>query len=393
MNRAFKYKLYVDKKVEDFFARCCGVTRLIYNVALTQRDVFWRAYHRAEEKHISYVSQARELTALRAEFDWIHEIPIDAQQQALRDLHQAYQNFFNGVSKYPTPRKKFVNESFRIPASRVGDVEILNAKWARIKLPKIGSVKFRYTRALQGAVRNVTIIREANGWHVVLVCEFDHVIPANDKPAVGIDRGITNTYALSTGVLETMPVDHALIEQHKTWQRIAARRKTRSKRQMKAKRHAARLAAKAARKRQHWQHVHTKTLAERFGVAVIEDLKIRNMSKSAKGTIEAPSKNVAQKRGLNRSILASAWFRFETLLRYKMEACGGRVIKVDPKYTSMTCVECRSREKGNRENQAKFACLSCGHEDHADVNAARNILRAGTQPAGVKTSRELKRAA
>jgi putative transposase len=380
-NRGYKYRIYADTATEEFFARCCGVVRLVYNIALEQRASFWRQFKRSEGKNISYPSQARELTAIRAEVPWIAECPIDAQRQALRDLNQAFQNFFAGRAGYPKPRRKFVNDAFRIPSSRIGEIEVLNRKWARVRLPKIGDVKFRYTRPIRGDVGNVTVTREANGWHVVFSCAFDHETPANDNPAVGIDRGIVNNVALSTGEMYSMPAGSVLVERHKAWQRVASRRKSRSKRQAKARRYAARIAAKAARKRLHWQHVTTTRIARRFGTAVLEDLRIRNMSASAKGTVEDPGKNVAQKSGLNRSILAAAWFRFELLLTYKLAFLGGNVVKVDPRHTSVTCRECGSRDKGNRENQAKFLCLSCGHEDHADVNAARNILAAGTRPA------------
>jgi putative transposase len=395
-NRAYKYRIYAETATEDFFARCCGVTRLVYNIALEQRSSFWRQFKRSEGKNISYPSQARELTAIRAEVPWIAECPIDTQQQALRDLNQAFQNFFAGRAGYPKPRRKFVNDAFRIPSSRVGEIEVLNRKWAQVRLPKIGDVKFRYTRPIQGDIGNVTVTREANGWHIVFSCEFDHETPTNENPAVGIDRGIVNNVALSTGEMYSMPDGSALVERHKAWQRVASRRKSRSKRQAKARRHAARIAAKAARKRLHWQHVTTTRISRRFGTAVLEDLRIRNMSASAKGTVEEPGKNVAQKSGLNRSILAAAWFRFETLLTYKLAFCGGTVVKIDPRYTSVTCPECGSRDKGNRENQAKFLCLSCGHTDHADVNAARNILAAGTRPAAraeKSVPRELERAA
>ncbi len=379
-NRAYKYRIYAGAATEESFARCCGVVRLVYNIALEQRSNHWRQFKRAEGRNISYPSQARELTLIRAEVPWIADCPIDAQQQALRDLNQAFQNFFAGRAGYPKPRRKFVNDAFRIPSSRVGRIEVLNAKWARIRLPKIGDVKFRYTRPVQGEVGNVTVTREANGWHVVFSCEFDHQSPANDNPAAGIDRGIVNNVALSTGEMFSMPDRSALVERHKEWQRTAARRKSRSKRQAKARRHAAKISAKAARKRLHWQHVTTSRIARRFGTAVLEDLKIRNMSASAKGTVEEPGRNVAQKAGLNRSILGVAWYRFETLLTYKLEHIGGSVVKVDPRHTSVTCSSCGSRDKGNRENQAKFLCLSCGHQDHADINAAVNILRAGTRP-------------
>lgn len=395
-NRAYKYRIYADEETEAFFARCCGVVRLIYNVALEQRTTFWRQFRTAEGRHISYPSQAKELTAIRAEVPWIAECPIDAQQQALRDLNQAFQNFFSGRAGYPKPRRKFVNDAFRIPASRVGKIEVLNRKWARVRLPKIGAVKFRHTRPVRGAVGNVTVIREANGWHVVFACAFEHVAPANDNPAVGVDRGVVNNVALSTGELDSMPPSN-LDELHKGWQRTAARRRKRSRRQQKAKAHAARVAAKAARRRRHWQHVSTTRLARRFGTAVIEDLKVRNMTASAKGTVEEPGTNVVQKAGLNRSILRAAWFQYETILAYKLDFVGGSVVKIDPRHTSLTCSQCGSRDKGNRENQAKFLCLSCGHADHADVNAAVNILKAGTRPSDTRQEtgggRELERAA
>lgn len=380
MSRAYKYRIYADEEVESFFARCCGVVRLVYNLALEQRSNHWRQFCRAEGRHISYPSQARELTAIRAEVAWISECPIDAQQQALRDLNQAFRNFFAGRGGYPKPRRKFVNDAFRIPASRIGAIEVVNAKWARVRLPKIGLVKFRYSRPLRGEVGNVTVVREANGWHIVFTCSFEHETPANDNPSVGIDRGIVNNVALSTGEMFSMPDGTDLIEQHKQWQRAASRRKPRSKRQAKAKRHAARVAAKAARRRLHWQHVTTTRIARRFSTVVIEDLKTRNMSASAKGTLEEPGVNVRQKAGLNRSILKAAWFQYEMLQTYKSEYHGGSVVKVDPGYTSVTCASCGSKDKGNRENQAKFLCLSCGHSDHADVNAAVNIHTAGTRP-------------
>jgi putative transposase len=327
---------------------------------------------------------------IRSEVAWVADCPIDAQQQALRDLNHAFQ-FFKGRAGYPTPRRKFVNDAFRIPASRVGRIEVLNAKWARVRLPKIGDIKFRYTRPIRGDIGNVTVTREANGWHIVFACSFEHETPANDNPAVGIDRGIVNSVALSTGELSSMPSCADLERKHAQWQRVAARRQKRSKRQAKAKRHAASVAAKVARKRKHWQHVSTTGISRRFKTAVLENLKVTNMMTSAAGTVEEPGKNVAQKRGLNRSIAGAAWFQYDTFLTYKLDFVGGEVVKVDPRHTSVTCQKCGSKDKGNRENQAKFLCLSCGHADHADINAAVNILRAGTRPS--LSRRELKRAA
>ena len=97
------------------------------------------------------------------------------------------------------------------------------------------------------------------------------------------------------------------------------------------------------------------------------------MSKSGKGTLEAPGKKVAQKKGLNRSILEQAWFQFEVFLAYKMDERGGTLSYVNPMNTSRACHECGHTSKDNRKSQEKFKCVSCGHTDNADMNAALNI--------------------
>ena len=393
INRAFKYKLDVSDEVAATFGRWAGVCRAVYNAALYQREHFNRLKRARTGSGITYVSQAKELTDLRAEFDWIRDVPIDAEQQALRDLDKAFANFFRDPARfhYPTPRRKFVNESFRFPSSRVGAVEVLNRKWARVRLPKVGPVKFRLSRPILGEVKNITITREANGWHIVFTCEIEAAPRKFTNPfaAVGIDRGVAIDAALSTGemlVFDKVRAD-VLDRRHRAAQRRMARRKPKPGKKAsagyrKAREQAARIKAKIARARLHWQHEQTTMIADRFGTVVLEALKTGNMTRSAKGTVEEPGRNVAAKAGLNRSILAAAWFQFETLLAYKLAERGGHLVKINPAYTSQTCPECGSVNRANRENQAKFACVDCGHEDNADVNAARNILRAGTRRDG-----------
>jgi putative transposase len=173
------------------------VCRLVYNLALEQRRDCYRQFERATGKRLNYVAQARELTALRAEFDWIAAVSQTCQQQLLRDLDTAFGNFFAGRAAYPKPRKKGERDSFRFQG-RECDVRRLNAKWSYVRLPKIGLVKFRDTRPIKGKLQNVTVIREANGWHVWFCCEVEHVVPANTLPPASIDRGVANTLALST---------------------------------------------------------------------------------------------------------------------------------------------------------------------------------------------------
>jgi putative transposase len=376
--RGFRYKLDPTPQQEAGFRQHAGVCRLIYNLALEQRRDWFRHYERETGGKLNYVAQARQLTELRAAFDWIAAVSQTCQQQALRDLDKAFGNFFAGRAKYPKPRRREINDSFRFQGREV-ETRRLNAKWSMARLPKIGWVKFRDTRPMRGTLKNVTVARSANGWHISFACEIAHDAPANIRPAVGIDRGIANTLALSTGELLSIPRSLETLERRKRKaQRVAARRKKGSKRRAKQLRRVARLSARMARIRNDWQHRTTRRIAERFGLVVVEDLKIRNMTASARGTIAEPGRAVRQKAGLNRAILNQGWFGFETKLAYKLAERGGTLEKVNPAYTSQTCPECGCIDTGNRENQARFVCIECGHEAHADSNAALNILRRNT---------------
>ncbi|QXX76515.1 RNA-guided endonuclease TnpB family protein [Methylovirgula sp. HY1] len=373
--RGFRYKLAPTADQETLFRQFAGVCRLVYNLALEQRHDWWRQFERTTKSKLNYVAQARELTKLRAEFDWIAAVSQTCQQQALRDLDKAFANFFAGRACYPTPRRKGVNDAFRFQGREV-EVRKLNGKWSAVRLPKIGWVKFRDSRPLRGTVKNVTIAMDALGWHVSFACEIDHVAPINICPAVGIDRGVANTLTLSTGEHLSVPASLEAIERRcRSAQHVVGRRKKGSKRRLTAIRRAFRLSAKRARIRRDWQHKTALDMSRRFGTVVLEDLRIKNMTASARGTMEEPGRMVRQKAGLNRSILNQGWFGFETILAYKLEERGGYLLKVDPAYTSQTCSECGAVDSRSRESQAAFVCRHCGFRAHADHNAAINILR------------------
>lgn len=399
VNRGYKFRLYATGEQQQLLGQFAGVCRLVYNLALEQRRDWHRLFKANTGGSISFASQCRELTALRAEFDWIAAVSIICQQQALRDLDRSYQNFFSGIAAYPTPRKRGVNDSFRFNG-RECPWRKLNTKWGAVKLPKIGEVKFRLTRAIPGTVKNVTVTLDALGWHVVFSTEVEHDAPENFGPAVGIDRGVAHTLALSDGRFMDMPRERLkLLDRRARKQgRKLARCKRGSNRRLAARKKLARTKAKAARLRLHWNHERTTEIARTHGVVVIEALNTRNMTASAKGTADNPGCNVRQKAGLNRAILENGWHQFEVLLSYKVAALGGEVRKVNPAYTSQRCSCCGTIDKANRENQAVFKCGHCRHSAHADTNAAVNVLKAGTQPAPriaarQPMKRELKRVA
>ncbi len=377
--RGLRYRLDLTARQEELFCRFAGVCRLVYNLALEQRRDFYRQYERATGRKLSYVAQAAELTKLRAEVDWIGAVYVSCQQQALRDLDRAFDNFFVGRAGYPTPRRKGVNDSFRFPGREVA-TKRLNAKWSAVRLPKIGWVKYRDTRPLGGTLKNATVSRDALGWHVSFACELEEAAQfANTLPSIGIDRGIANTLMLSTGETFQMPASLAVIEQRKRrLQRAVARKLRGSVRHSKAVKRVARLSARAARIRRDFQHKASRSISERFGTVTIEALRIRNMTASAKGTADAPGRLVRQKAGLNRKILNQGWGGFETILAYKLAERGGALQLVDPAYTSQTCSACGAIDSESRKSQARFNCRHCGFAANADHNAAVNILRRNT---------------
>ena len=371
--RAFRYRLEPTDTQAETFRQWAGVCRLIYNLAWEQRHVWGRSH-----REISFVSQNHELTRLRAEVDWIGAGPQSAQEAALRDLDGAYRRFFARDGGYPTPRRKGANESFRFRGRDV-TVRRLNAKWAYVRIPKLGNVKVRLTRPIAGELLTVTVKYSAGSWFVSLLCEVEASAATGASGCVGIDRGVATALALSSGELIHAPKGLTAIDKRKrAAQRALGRKKRGSNRHRRQRDRIAKLSARCARIRQDFNHRATARIATHHDVVAIEDLKIKGMTASAAGTIEAPGRCVSQKRGLNRAILDKGWRQFETFLGYKLAERGGRLLKVHPAYTSQTCSACGTVDARSRESQARFVCVECGHRDHADVNAAKNILRRST---------------
>lgn len=378
MFRGYRFDLHPTPGQAETLGQWVGVTRLIYNVALEQRRDFWRQYLATEGMHISMPSQSRELTALRAEFDWISAVPATIQGAALNDLDRAYKDFFKGKSAYPSARRSGQHDSMRFGARDVS-VRQLNAKWAEVRLPKVGWVRFRSTRPITGALKTMTLTRRSGKWSAAFTSDIgDAPAQISALPAVGIDRGVVNTLTLSTGEHIRLPDPTALERRKRKAQRVLSRRKRGSVRYAKQRRRVASIAAKIARVRSNALHVASADIARRFGVVALEDLKVAKMTRRARGS------GAKQKAGLNRSILAQGWTAFAAMVEYKLEATGGRVVYVPAAHTSQTCAACGVIDPRSRKSQAVFRCVHCGHEDHADINAALEISRRSTSVLSVE---------
>ena len=373
--KGFTYALRPKPEQIAQMAQFAGVCRLVWNLALKQRQDHWRHYETKTGKRLNHVAQSRDLKVLRADYDFIRAVHYTPLQKTLEALEKAYQRAWKGLGGYPKPKRKGEKDAFSYSGREIS-VEKLNRRWGRVRLPKIGWVKFRLTRPLRGKICEATVIRTAIGWQISIICETNEVTSDNGS-TVGIDRGVTVPVMLSDGTCYYLPVE---IERHgksaKKAQRIASRRKRGSRRQAKAKRRVAALKARQARARKHWAHKTTTDIARKHGGVVVEALRTRNMTASAAGTNESPGTNVAQKRGLNRAILNVGWFQIETMLAYK----AARFEKVSPSYSSQTCSSCGTVDKRSRESQAVFVCSTCGFRDNADRNAAAVILKRGNTP-------------
>lgn len=320
-----------------------------------------------------YVTQSSQLTEARAAESWLKAGSQTVQQQALRDLDQAWRNFYNGTHQRPTWRREGVHEGFRVVGSQALRVEKLNRRWGRVLVPKVGWVKFRLSRKLPDA-KSYRIKRDRAGrWHLAFAVIPEPIQTPGTGEVVGVDRGVTVSAALSTGELLSCPgLSGPEQRRMKRLQRKLARAKRGSNRRGKIRAAIARFKARESDRRKNWVEQTSTDLARRFDVIGVEQLRIRNMTRSARGTLEAPGRNVRQKAGLNQGILAQGWGRLVQRLEHKAP---GRVEKVNPAYTSQTCSACGHVASGNRESQAVFRCVACRHEANADVNAAINIAR------------------
>ena len=380
VNRQFKFRMYPDQPTQDILNGWFGVSRAIWNCALDQRKNWYDRYKAVEGKGLSFYSQNKELTELRKEFDWIKAMPQESAEYVLQKLDFAMKAFYKGggfpkfKSKYDTTNSikfrgdKVVKNRF-IQNTKITKID---DRYSSVKVAKLPEIKVRMHRELpEGKICQSTIIKDASGWYLVVNIEFEQEESA-DKGYVGIDRGVAIPVVTSAGDMYHLPhtIDKAERNRVRKQKKLSRCQKGSNRRQV-AKQKLAKASNKITRIRDAFAHQTSKKISDDYSYVAMEDLKIDNMTKSAKGDVDNHGKNVKQKSGLNRSILNSSWGSFEQKLGYKVK----HIEKVDPRYTSQICHECGTLDKESRKNQADFICNHCGHQANADVNAAKNILR------------------
>jgi putative transposase len=371
--QAFKYELKPSDEQRHRMVCYAGCKRVVYNKALELQA----ANHAAGNKFIRYESMAKNLGAWRSDEAalWLREAPYHTLQQGLKDMEKAFKNFFEGRTDYPVHKKKGRHDSFRYPDPKQIELDQANS---RIKLPKLGWLRYRNSREVLGAVRNVTVSNRNGKWFVSIQTEREVKRPVAQGEDVGIDMGVTRFATFSDGtVVPSLGLYKRYAPDLRKAQQALSRKKKFSNNWKKAKAKVQRIHVHIANARRDYLHKTSTTISKNHAMVVVEDLQVSNMSRSAAGTIEQPGRKVKQKSGLNRSILDQGWAEFRRQLEYKVLWQGGLFLAVPAMNTSRTCPQCGHVSKDNRKSQAVFACVKCGYSENADLVAAINILRAG----------------
>jgi transposase len=362
-----RFRLYPSTAQKVLLLEQCGQARYVWNLGLEQR-LMWRRWQGPTP---GFNAQSAQLTEARRAESWLACGSQTVQQQALRDLDQAWQRFFAGTHKRPKWRKAGEDEGLRIVGPQAVRVRQDNGARSSVLVPKIGWVSFKRSRALVDW-KSYRITRDRAGrWHIAFAAIPDPIPAPGAGEVVGVDRGVTVAVALSTGEM-TSPAGLSLKEAGRLLrlQRRLARARRGSNRRRKVRALIGQLKSRDGDRCKDWVEKTTTGLARRFDVIRVENLNVKGMTRSARGTMEKPGRKVAQKAGLNRGILKSGWGLLVTRLEQKAP---GRVEKVKAAYTSQTCNACKHIAAESRKSQATFVCVVCGHRANADVNAARNI--------------------
>lgn len=373
--------------------------RAIWNVALEQRQFAWQQRRntlRANE-------QCAYLTRARADLDWIADLPAQCAQQVIRHLDRAYDNWWNPNHRAGAPERK--KRRAYLSVSFTGQdviVRKLNRHWAQVRLPKLGWVRFRMSRPLGGALRNATVkMNGAGAWHLIIgVAAARELATPNGLRGCGVDFGVAcSAYVSDEDAPRLMRSSLSPGEKRRLLglERRKARQVTYAKKHNGGKYSrrlrktigaVASLKSRQAGRRLDFTHKLTTDLAKNHGWVGIEDLRVMNMTASAKGTVEEPGKNVRQKAGLNRAILDNTPYERRRQLEYKAPWFGSEVWVVPAPYTSQMCSACGVVDEASRPGYGReFSCTACGHQDHADRNAARNIEDKARRAAGLNSTR------
>ena len=405
INKAYKFRLEPNAEQEVMLTQLVDSARFVWNQILAASFEMF-----AKNEFINATNLVNKIMDLKnnPDFSFLKsQSNAVSLQQKIRDLASAWSRFFDPKvhARYKENKKKPKKpKSFKLLDGTELQLRPLMPQWKRkidrrdsmrlvqfdkycrvegnrVKLPNgVGFVKFRKSQDIIGTIKNITISKKLGHWYVSFGTE--RALSENpthpSKSAIGIDLGITKLITTSDGEY-IKPKNSFKAKQIKLakLQRQLSKKVKFSENWKRQNRKIQKLHNHIANIRHDYLHKITTAISKNHSMIACEDLKVANMSKSASGTLENKGRNVKAKSGLNKSILDQGWGMMVNMLEYKQQWQGGLLIKVNPRYTSQTCFECKHIAKENRQTQAKFECVECRYVTNADFNAARNILAAG----------------
>ena len=428
---AHRIQLQPNNAQEAYFRQACGVKRFAWNWAVREWERQFRARSPAivddygcvtgyEKRGVvdgfgdvvpkcNAQSLKKEFSALiDKQWPWMRATTSYAYQRVFPELEQAYQRFFKGLAEMPRSKAKGKSRDSFYLANTCVVVE-----GRHVKIQKLGVVRMRQALRFHGKIMSARVSRDADRWMISIAVEVPDVQATHKQPtvAVGVDMGIKVMAALSTGEVRENPrAARAADQRMKRLQRRLSRQleaaKVRagvpadkpiprgmriefSNRMNRVKAMIARLHRRISGLRSNAQHQLSAELTKRFGVIAIEDLNVKGMTASAKGDAEKPGKRVAQKAGLNRSILDVGFGELRRQLDYKAKRCGATLVAIDRYFpSSKTCSKCGVVQESMPLSVREWTCPECNTTHDRDINAAKNIKTAGLlkmqEPAVVK---------